>query len=358
MRTALFHAPGDVRIEEVPAPRPGPGQVTVRVRAAGICGSDLHRWRGDDPWGSAGTLVPGTAPWTAGHELAGVVAELGAGVEGLAVGRPVVVEPMQLAGCGVCPACRRGDTHLCPRRGRAGGRRPSAAFAELDVADAGQVFPVPDGLALEVAALADVYACAVHALHRSPVAAADTVVIFGTGPVGMALGQGARLAGAGRTVLVGRRNAPLELARRIGAADETVDASRVDVGRAVADLTGGEGARVVFEAVGGRGGEVLSQAVAALAPGGTLVVLGAWLGAVPIPYREANRKEISVLWSNGYGSWNGRREMAIALDWLSGGGVQAAPLITHRFPLDEIDRAFRTAADKASSGAVKVMVEP
>lgn len=358
MKTAVFYGGAEIRVEDRPEPRPGPGEVAVAVRAAGICGSDLHRYRGHDPWGTASG--PAAGPRRAGHEIAGVVVALGDGLDGLVVGQPVVVEPMQLAGCGRCPACRRGATNLCPERGLIDGRRwVSAGFSEIDVARAGHVFPVPEGLPFEVAALADVYACAVHALHLVPVTAQDTVLVLGTGPVGLALGHAARLAGARRTIVAGRRKAPLDLALAIGAADEVIDTGRApDLGALIRELNGGEGAGVVFEAVGGVGGEPLRQAVDALAGGGTLCILGAWVGDVAVPYREANDKEITLRWSNGYASWQGRREIEIALDWLAGGRIDAAPLITHRFPLGRIAEAFRTADRKAETGAVKVVVEP
>lgn len=358
MKAALFYGGQDIRVEEVPAPRPGPGEVLIAVRAAGVCGSDLHRYRGHDPWVSGGAV--GGGPRRAGHELAGVVAELGPGVEGLAVGQAVAVEPMQLAGCGRCPACRRGDANVCPQRGMFGGRRRvSAAFSEFDVARVDHVYPVRDGLPLTLAALADVYACAVHALHRTPIAPQDTVLVVGAGPVGLALGQASRLAGAGRVLLAGRRAAPLETALAIGAADQTIVAGpAIGLGNLVREANGGQGADVVFEAVGGTSDEPLRQAVDALAGGGVLCVLGAYVGDVAWPYRQANDKEITVRWSNGYACWNGCREFQIALDWLAARRVTAAPLVTHRYPLAQIAEAFRVADQRTTTQAIKVLVEP
>jgi threonine dehydrogenase-like Zn-dependent dehydrogenase len=359
LKAAVFYDGADIRLEDMPTPVAGPGQVLIAVRAAGICGSDLHRYRGHDPWGTGGRAA-GTNPRRAGHEIAGVIADVGPGVAGIAVGQMVAVEPMQLAGCGGCPACRRGDTNLCEQRGMFGGRRwISAGFSEFDVALAEHVYPVPDGVSPGVAALADVYACAVHAVHRVPVTPEDTVLVLGTGPVGIALGQVARLAGARRTILVGRRDAPLEVAMSCGAADHVIlTTPSTSLREAVRELNIGQGVEIVFEAVGGSGCELFRQGLGALAPGGTLCILGAYLGDVSLPYREANEKEITIRWSNGYASWNGRREFRIALDWLGAGRVAAAPLITHRFPLAEISHAFRVAVDRQATGAIKVQVEP
>jgi threonine dehydrogenase-like Zn-dependent dehydrogenase len=197
-----------------------------------------------------------------------------------------------------------------------------------------------------------------------PIAPTDTVVVVGTGPIGLSLGQVARAAGARRTIVVGRRRDPLETALRIGAADQVISTAEVGgFGEAVRDLTGGEGADVVFEAVGGKSEELLEQTVTAVAPGGTVCLLGAFYEKVVVPYPPANDRELTLCWSTGYATWDGRREFQIALDWLATGRLDAArldaaPLVTHRFPLTKIAEAFRTADDKKTTGAIKVMVEP
>lgn len=356
MRAAVFHDRQVIRVEDVPAPAPGPGEALVAVAAAGICGSDLHVYRRHERW-----RPPSDLPYRAGHEFAGVVRAVGEGVDRGLLGRRVAVEPVHLAGCGRCRWCRQGAYHVCPRRGldAAAARRRSMGFAELDVAPASHVFPIPDSLSFEVAALADVYACAVHAVHRVPVGPADAVAVIGTGPVGLSLGQVARASGARRTIVVGRRDAVLELALAVGAADAVVNSSRGrDPGAAVAELTGGEGADVVFETVGESGEGTLAHALAVVARGGRVGILGSFSGQVAVAHREANAKEIDLRWSNSYSTWNGVREFRIALDMIAEGRVQAAPLITHRYPLGRIAEAFGAAADRAASGAVKVIVEP
>jgi threonine dehydrogenase-like Zn-dependent dehydrogenase len=363
MQAAVFHGGKDIRVERLPVPSPGPGEVLVRVAAAGICGSDLHRYRGDDPWQSAGA-----GPRRAGHELAGTVVALGPEVRGVEVGQRVGVEPTQLAGCGLCRPCRQGSYHICARRGKQGrSRRISAGFSEFDLALAANLFPLPDDLPFDLASMADVYACAVHAVRRAAVDAVEAVVVVGSGPVGLAIGQVARASGARRVILVGRRQAPLDLARRAGAADEVIDAGHCQggqgrqggqgVGEEVRRLLGGEGAELVFETVGG-GGSTIRDAVEAVGPGGTVVILGAFVGAVAVPYPAANEKELVLRWSNGYSTWRGEREYRLALALLAGRRIDAAPLVTHRFPLARIAEAFAAADDKRASGALKVVVEP
>ena len=353
MKAAVFYGGKDIRVEDVPTPMPAPGEVLVDVGAAGICGSDLHPYRGANPWG-------GTAAGArrAGHELAGTIAALGEGVEGLRVGQRVGVEPMHLVGCGECPACRRGDYQVCPRRGvRAGERRASAGFSELDVAIAENVFPLPDNVSLEAASMLDVYACGVHAVHRVPIRPGDRVCVLGTGPIGMTMGQVARASGARQVVMVGRRDELLRLALEVGAADAVVNNSARPVGEQIAELTDGHGCDAVFEAVGGTAG-TLVDAVEAAAFGAVVGIIGAFWSDVSVAYRAANRKEIDLRWCNSYGGWNGQREYQIALDMVAEGRVKAEPLVTHRFALDDIAEAFRAADDKRASGAVKVVVQP
>ncbi len=354
MKAALFYGGRDIRVEEVETPTPGPGEVLVDIGAAGICGSDLHPYRGANPWGAAGT----PSARRGGHELAGLVAALGEGVTGLHVGQRVGVEPMHLVGCGACRQCRRGDYHVCPTRGmRHGARHGSAGFSEYDTAVAANIFPLPDHVSLEAASMLDVYACGVHAANRIPLKMDDYVCVLGTGPIGMTAGQVARAAGVRKVIMIGRRDELLKTALDIGAADAVVNNATANVAEAIADLTGGEGCDAVLESVGGTA-DTLVQAIDACAFGGKIGIIGAFWGDVSVAYRSANRKEIDLLWCNSYASWNGVREYQIALDLVAEGRVQVEPLITHRYPLTAIGEGFRAADDKKGSGAIKVVIQP
>jgi 2-desacetyl-2-hydroxyethyl bacteriochlorophyllide A dehydrogenase len=350
MKTAVFYGGPDIRVEEIPDPRPGPGEVLVRVRAAGICGSDLHGYR--EPRADL------RYPLRSGHELSGEVAALGRDVVGLVVGQRVAIEPMHLVGCGRCVPCRRGDYHICPGRGvRDGKRLHSSGFSELDVVVADNAFPLPDHVSIEEAAILDVYGVAVHGVHRLPVRPFHSVAILGSGAVGLTQGQVARALGAARVIVVGTRDESLELARACGAADEVVNASRGDPVRAVLDLTDGAGADVVFETVGGHSATV-QQACEMAAFGGKVGVVGLFMVPIAVDARVAMRKELDLRWVNSYSSWEGVRELQIALDLLAAGTVQARPLLTHRVPLDRIAEGFAWAEQKRESRAVKVLVIP
>jgi 2-desacetyl-2-hydroxyethyl bacteriochlorophyllide A dehydrogenase len=354
MKAALFYGGRDIRVETLPDPQPGPGEVLVRVRAAGICGSDLHGYRRPAPEGAP----RGGAPRGRenGHELAGVVAALGPGVTGLSPGQRVGIEPEHLIGCGACQECRRGDSHLCATRGqRDGARLGSHGFSEYDVCLAQNVHPLPDSVSEDAASILDCYACAVHALHRTPVTPDSTALVIGTGAIGMTLGQVLRAAGARQVIMAGTRRAPLEIARAAGAADLGIALSEGDPQGALMDLTAGRGADVVYETVGGDA-PTLVQAVSGAARGGSVCIMGIFGAPQPLDTAVAYRKELTITWSNSYSTWHGRSEYQIALDLLAAGRVRAEPLLTHHFPLERIAEAFAAADDKQASGAVKVLV--
>src|SRR5258708_1537700 len=165
MKAALFYGGTDIRVQERPTPVPGRGEVLVGVRSAGICGSDLHGYRGYSPWEQPGeTSRVGREN---GHELAGEVAAIGPGVTGFVVGQRVGIEPEHLIGCGACAFCLRGDTHLCETRGaRDGESHGSHGFSEYDGCAARNVHPLPESVSLDAASILDCYACGGHAVHR------------------------------------------------------------------------------------------------------------------------------------------------------------------------------------------------
>lgn len=351
MQTALFYGGKDIRVERQDDPEPGPGEVLVRVRSAGICGSDLHGYRGESPW-------PKSVPHRDGHELAGEIASVGPGVKKLRPGQRVGVEPEHLVGCGRCAYCRSGETHLCPERGlRAGEVHRSYGFSEYDVCVAGQVYRLPDQVTMDSAAILDCYACGVHTIRRARVGPHQVAAVIGTGAIGMTTGQVARATGAGRVLMVGTRREPLEVAVRARAADQGVAASDGDPVEGVRELTGGEGVDVVFETVGGAF-STLEQAVGMARPGGTICIQGVFTKPPAFDVQTAYTKELTILWSNSYSRWDGIPEYRVALDMLAAGRVDAAPLITHHYPLARIGDAFAAANDKKGSGAIKVLVHP
>ncbi len=339
MLTSVFAGPDDIRIEEVAEPQPGPGEVRVRVRAAGICGGDLHEWRA----GRQLYDVPYPRP-AQGHELAGEVDAIGAGVAELAAGDPVAVMPM--VSCGACSACRSGRYALCPALQHVGVARPGG-FSEQVVVPAINLHRLPAHVSYEEGALLDCVAVAVHAVHRVPVHAGADVVVIGVGAVGLALVQVARACGAGRVTVVGRRGGPLSLARELGA-DHTVDVARGE--RAPT------GAEVVFETAGGAG--LLERAAVMAGAGASIGIVGEHFASDPLDVPAAMARELTIAFVWSYGFHEGRDEYARALNLVAGGRVRLAPAVTHRIGLRELAHGFALAADRDRSGAIKVVVTP
>jgi propanol-preferring alcohol dehydrogenase len=262
MRAVRFHGVGrPLAVEEVDRPRPGPGDVLIDVAAAGVCGTELHFLDG--------LLTPARTPITLGHEVAGVVAEIGEGVTDVKVGDRVAVH--YLHACGRCRWCAAGDDHLCDAPLGFLAFATDGGFAEQIVVPASAAVPVPDGLDLAAAA---VLCCsgttALHAVDVSGVASGATAVVYGAGGVGLALVQVLREAGA-RPIAVARNPERLALAMELGA-EAVVNAASEDVAAAIGAATGGLGADVVFELVGTA--ETSATALACLGKRGTLVYVG------------------------------------------------------------------------------------
>jgi len=262
MRAVRYHGPKKpLRLEDVPTPSPGPGEVLVRVTAAGLCHTELHFL--------TGLLDLGIAPLTLGHEIVGRIERVGAGVAPERAGERAIV--YYYVGCGVCAHCLAGDENLCGALRAEHGFVTDGGFAEYVVAPARNAVPLPAGVGdTDAAPIGCGVTTAVHAARLAGVGLGDWVVVYGIGAVGFGLVQVARLRGA-RVVAVGRSPAKLDKARELGA-EATVRAGAEDVAARVRELTGGHGADVVFELVATR--ETMEASVKSLAKRGRLVFVG------------------------------------------------------------------------------------
>ncbi|HXF61882.1 MAG TPA: zinc-binding alcohol dehydrogenase family protein [Caldilineaceae bacterium] len=282
MRAAIMEAPRVMSVGEWPTPQPGPGEVLVSVAAAGICAGDMYFYLGKNPYA--------VYPQIAGHEIAGVVAELGEGVSGPAPGTPVVVEPF--LGCGHCYPCRVGKSNCC-RNLRIIGVHIPGGYGDYVKAPATHVHVVPPGLSLFEASFAEPVAIGVQACRRGEVAAGEEVLILGCGPIGLALIEVARARGAhpiATDVLPDR----LETAAQFGA--ETLPAGDQLLPR-ILERTGGEGMPVVIEATGNP--QAMEQTVDLVAAGGRIVIVGLVKQGVMVslPGLDFTRKEMTIVGS-------------------------------------------------------------
>jgi 2-desacetyl-2-hydroxyethyl bacteriochlorophyllide A dehydrogenase len=340
MRAAHVPGPGRIAVVEVPRPDPAPGEVLVRVRACGVCGSDLHWWHGQMP-------APPACP---GHEIAGEVAGVGAGVTSLREGDRVALEG--IVACGACARCAGGDYHLC-RRVRILGMQLAGGFADYLALPARHCFRVPDGIEAPTAALSEPLAVAVHAVRLARLEIGQRVLVLGAGTIGLAAVVAARAGGAGEILVTARRPQQRAAALALGA-DRVLDDHDAAALRTAARAAPVD---VVIETVGGTA-DTLETGVAACAPGGTVVVLGVFTTPPPLPALALVGREIRLVGSFVYNRPGARADFEIVQDILARqGAALAGALCTHRVPLDRIADAFATAADKAS-GAIKVTVVP
>jgi len=347
MNALVLHGIGDLRIERVGKPEPKPGEVRIRVGACGVCGSDIPR-----------CFVKGTYrfPMIPGHEFAGTVDATGEGVEGFALGDAVAVFP--LLWCGKCAACRRKAYAQCSDYGYLGSRS-DGAFAEYVNAPARNLIPVPNGVSMTAAAMAEPAAVARHAVQRAgALAPGEPVAVFGAGPIGLMVAQWARAAGSD-VMLCDIVQAKLEQARKLGF--ELVFDSRIgDPVAWISERTGGEGAAVCVEAAGVP--VTMVQACKAVARAGRLVLMGNPSGDVTLPaavLSQLMRREASLrgTWNSFYDPEAATDDWREALAAMAGGRLQAEALITHDVPLAESVEALRMMNEQRGFFS-KVMIHP
>ncbi len=342
MKAVLFYAPGDIRFEQTARPQAGPGEVVVEIKAALTCGTDLKTYRRGHP------VLIKEVPSTFGHEMAGVIAELGPGVEGFAVGQRVVAA--NSAPCGHCFYCRRGRPSLCENLDLLNG-----AYAEFIAVPARIVeqnlLPIPDEVTFRQAALAEPFACAIHGVERSKIQLGDVVCVIGHGPIGLMLARLAKLKGA-KVIVVGRNPFKLEKARQFGA-DDLVDITAVsDPVEAVRSLTpGGRGADVAIEAVGLP--ETWEQAIAMTRPGGLVNLFGGCKSGthIKVDTRRLHYDELDII-----GVFHHTPHyVRTALSLISSGQLDADALITHEMELEKLEEALQLMT---SGETLKVAIIP
>jgi D-arabinitol dehydrogenase (NADP+) len=337
VKAIVYDAPRRWDCADVPDPAAGPGEVTLRVTAAGVCGTDVHL--------DAGEFGP-VYPLTPGHEIVGVVAEVGAGVTDLAAGELVALDNMMA--CGHCRQCRRARPQFCATM-RALGVTDPGGFAEFVVAPAGKCHAAAD-LDPEVAVLAEPVACVVHGLDVLQLRPGSDVLVFGTGPTGLILAQLLRGAGASRVTVVGRTPFKLDLAAAFGADEVVLMAPGRDPGAAAAKLAP-DGFDVVIDATGSL--DVLTRCAPLLGIGGTLFVYGMAPEAAELaisPY-DIFRRELAIK-----GSFSQAFSFDRALALLRGGRVRTEGMVTHQYGLPDYGAAL--AAVARDSNCLKAVVRP
>jgi 2-desacetyl-2-hydroxyethyl bacteriochlorophyllide A dehydrogenase len=335
MKAAVLRGPRDIRVEEFPEPTVEPDGIIMKVRACGVCGSDLHNYRLGGPVGAI-----------LGHESTGDVVEVGANATGIEKGDRVFAWPIRL--CGQCRWCRQGQYFYCP--GLTLPPQHPGAFAEyvsIPTAIAGStVLRLPDSMAYGEGALAEPLAIALYGVEQAQPQPDDTAVVLGLGIIGLCVVQVLRAMGVSRIITSGRRSRRLQLAKESGAS-VVVDAAQGDIMSVVREETSGEMADVVFDCAGSP--DTFQQSIQVLRKGGKMVVVAIYEQPVTWNPSILIFRNITML---GYMAGNGSG----ALDLLEKGKVNTEPFISHEFALDDVKEAFETQVE--AEGAVKVMVNP
>ena len=335
MRVAVLHGPGDLTVEERPAPQAGPGEVVVRVASVGVCGSDTHYYE----HGRIGRFVV-ERPLVLGHEASGEVVEVGAGVTGLGVGQRVSLEPgvPDL----VCEQCRAGRYNLCPDMRFFATPPVDGAFAELVAVHAAFAHPVPDGMSDDAAALLEPLSVGIWACRKGRVTAGSRVLVTGAGPIGLVSVQTALAFGATSVVVSDVNPARLQLALELGAT-EVVDA-RSD---SVLDLP--RPPEVLLECSGFP--PAIGEGIRALGRAGRAVLVGMGGDEVPLPLSVVQERELELT-----GTFRYANTWPTAIDLVTAGRVELDRLVTGTYAL--ADAAQALTAGRRDETAVKAVVRP
>jgi L-iditol 2-dehydrogenase len=317
MKALLLSKYRELEIAEVPTPVVGVGEVLIRVGACGICGSDVHGYDG-----SSGRRIP---PIVMGHEAAGRVAVVGAGVTGLAEGDRVTFDSTIY--CGACGYCRRGEVNLCDHRQvlgvSCGDYSRAGAFAEFVVVPARVVYKLPESISFAEAAMLEAVAVAIHAVSLAEISAESTALVVGAGTIGALILQALRAAGCRRVFVSDVDGTRLQMAKELGA--DVLSANEDSVAH-ILQRTGGVGVDVAMEAVGRN--ETVQAAIASVRKGGTVVLVGNISPDVTLPLQKVVTRQIRL---QGSCASAGEYPQAIAL--MASGAIRVKPLITAIAPL-------------------------
>jgi L-iditol 2-dehydrogenase len=337
-----------IQVGEIPVPKISPEEVLIRVKAVGICGSDVHIYE----WTPGYEHLAEYMPMVLGHEFAGEVAEVGSQVSGVKAGDRVAY---QGGSCGECFYCITARHSLCDQRKALGriGLEKKGGMAEYVAVNARQNFlpRIPEGVSFEEAAQGQPTAEALHIVEQGGVSLGEAVVVLGTGPIAVTAAQGAKAAGASPVIVTGltRDKARLEIAKSLGA-DVTIDVEKEDALEKVRALTGGLGAAKVLEVSGSP--MALKQGLDLLRKGGTLVCFGIYPENISVDFTRRVVREMKII-RGVYGAsrlgWRG------VLSLMASGQIRVAPLITHRLPLEQVDQGFHACQERK---AMKVMLLP
>jgi L-iditol 2-dehydrogenase len=343
MKALLLSAYKQLDIVDMPVPKPAEDELLIRIKACGICGSDVHGYDG-----STGRRLP---PIVMGHEAAGIVASVGAAVSTFHPGDRVTFDSTVY--CGKCFFCLRGQVNLCDDREVIGVSTPAfrrmGAFAEFVTVPARIAYPLPDNMPFPHAAMIEAVSVAVHAVSLTPIALDDTVVVVGAGMIGLLTLQAVRLAGAGRIFVVDVDDTRLELARSLGATN-TLNSRSADVTPRIIEQTMGRGADAALECVGST--IPVKLALDSVRKGGTVTLVGNIAPTIELGLQSTVTRQIRL-----QGSCASSGEYPACISMIARGVIHVEPLISAVAPLEDGPSWFHRLYER-EPGLLKVVLEP
>src|ERR1035437_968147 len=343
MKALVLSAYKQLEILNLPTPRPAEDELLIRIRACGICGSDVHGYDG-----STGRRLP---PVVMGHEAAGIVESVGSAVEGFRQGDRVTFDSTVY--CGKCFFCQRGQINLCDNREVIGVSTPAfrrnGAFAEFVAVPARIAYHLPENMPFSHAALIEAVSVAVHGVSLTPIALEDTVVVVGAGMIGLLTLQAARQAGAGRVFVLDVGDNPLELAARLGAT-QTFNSRNADVIPQILEQTRGRGADIALECIGST--IPVKLALDSVKKGGTVTLIGNIAPTIELGLQSTVTRQIRL-----QGSCASSGEYPACISLIARGAGRGEPLISAVAPLDDGASWFHRLYER-EPGLLKVVLEP
>ena len=342
MKAAFYDGDGKMELKDHPDPVAGPGEALVRIVASGICGSDLNM--------NLAKTAADESP--AGHEVAGEIVDVGEGVSRDRIGQRVAIEVLGSGrACGTCWFCRIGQYTHCTAKAPVGG----GGFAEYLSRKIGGCYPLDDVLTWSEGALVEPLAVSIHGARMGNLKGGDTVAILGSGNIGLTAVVAARQLGAGKIFVTARHKQQADMALALGA-DVMASSEGDELEELLLDATDGRGADLTIETVGGSSGATLTQSINVTRRQGRIVILGVFYGTHGIDWMPPIIKEQSIHFSMCYGILDGNHDFETAVEMLSSQDVELEKIVTHKYPLEQIQEGFETAYDK-KTGSIKVHID-
>ena len=338
MRQAVMTRPGKIEFRDVPVPEPKNGEILLKIKRIGVCGSDIHVWHGKHPYTNY--------PVIQGHEYSGIIESVGKGVQGLEPGMKATARPQIV--CGDCLSCRRGDYHICDSLKVQGFQAPGCA-QEYFITTPDRITLFPDSLSYEEGAMVEPTAVAVHSTGRIGDLKGKNVVVLGAGTIGNLVAQVARTRGAQKVLITDISDFRLKIAKRCGI-DVFSNANKESLAESSRHSFGEEGFNVAFEAAGVE--STLDEAIQNIQKGGTIVVLGVFGDRPKVDMSTMGDHELSLIGTLMYR----KEDYEQAVHLLSSGQVQTGPMVTKHFPFPEYEGAYRFI-EKQGDKTLKVMID-